>query len=87
MSTSGILLSVSETTTVKVRTTTRDLLREIGTSRRQSADQVITAALEAMRKDERRLLAAAEARSIRDDPHDLAEIAAIQADMAAQHEG
>ena len=76
-----------ETTTVKVRTSTRDLLREIGASRHQSADQVITAALEAMREDERRLLAAAEARAIRDDPRDLAEIAAIQADMAAQHEG
>lgn len=76
-----------ETTTVKVRTSTRDLLREIGASRHQSADQVITAALEAMRRDERRRVAAAEARAIRDDPRDLAEIAAIHADMAALHEG
>lgn len=76
-----------ETTTVKVRTSTRDLLREIGASRHQSADQVITAALEAMRRDERRRVAAAEARAIRDDPHDLAEIAAIHADMAVLHEG
>ena len=75
------------TTTVKVQTSTRDLLLELGASRRQSADQVILAALEAMRRDERRQLAAAEARAIKDDPVDLAEIRAIQEDKAALHAG
>ena len=75
------------TTTVKVQTTTRDLLLQLGAARRQSADQVILAALSAMQRDERRQLAAAEARSIRDDPGDLAEIRAIQQDMAALREG
>lgn len=78
---------VSETTTVKVHTSTRDLLLQLGASRRQSADQVIRAALEAMGRDERRQVAAQEARAIKDDAVDLAEICAIQEDMAALQEG
>ncbi|MDQ6739598.1 MAG: hypothetical protein M3021_04310 [Actinomycetota bacterium] len=78
---------MANTTTVKVQTSTRDLLLEIGASRRQSADQVILAALTAMRRDERRHVAAAEARAIKDDAADLSEIRAIQQDMAALHEG
>jgi len=78
---------MSETTTVKVHTSTRDLLMQLGASRRQSADQVIRAALEAMRRDERRQVAAQEARAIKDDAVDLAEIRAIQEDIAALQEG
>ncbi len=78
---------MSSTTTVKVRTSTRDLLRSIGAARHQSADQVIVAALAAMQRDERRHVAAAEARAIADDPVDLAEIREIQRDIAALHEG
>jgi hypothetical protein len=73
------------TTTVKVQTSTRDLLLELGASRRQSADQIILAALAAMRRDERRQLAAVEAQAIKDDPVDRAEIRAIQEDRAALH--
>lgn len=76
---------MGETTTVKVQKSTRDLLLELGASRHQSADQVILAALAAMRRDERRQLAAAEAHAIRDDPADLAEVRAIQKEMAALH--
>lgn len=76
---------MADTTTVKVQTTTRDALREIGAARRQTADQVIVAALSAMARDERRQIAAAEARAIKDDPADLAEIEAIQQEMAALH--
>ncbi len=78
---------MADTTTVKVQTSTRDLLLQVGASRRQSADQVILAALAAMHRDERRQLAATEARAIKDDPADLAEIRAIQQDRAALHEG
>lgn len=78
---------MAPTTTVKVQTSTRDLLLSIGSARRQSADQVILSALAAMRRDERRAIAAAEARAIADDPVDLAEIRAIQDDIAALHEG
>jgi len=45
---------MADTTTVKVQTSTRDLLLQVGASRRQSADQVILAALAAMQRDERR---------------------------------
>lgn len=78
---------MGDTTTVKVQTSTRDLLLQLGAARRQSADQVIRAALAAMSRDERRQVAAAEARAIKDDPLDLAEIRAIQEDLAALHEG
>ena len=40
-----------------------------------------------MRRDERRHVAAAEALAIKDDPAELAEIRAIQQDMAALHAG
>lgn len=78
---------MADTTTVKVHTSTRDLLMEVGAARRQSADQVIVAALAALHRDERRRVAAAEARAIKDDPSDLAEISAIQQEMAALHAG
>ncbi len=74
---------MADTTTIKVNTSTRDLLLELGAARRESADQVIRAALAAMKRDERRQIAAAEARAIKDDPVDLAEIKAIQQDLAA----
>lgn len=75
----------SSTTTVKVQTSTRDLLRSIGAARHQTADQVILAALRAMERDELRQVAAAEARAVADDPVDRAEIRAIQEDIAALH--
>lgn len=78
---------MADTTTVKVHRSTRDLLLELGTSRRESADQVIRAALAAMQRDERRRVAAAEAGAIKDDPEDRAEIAAIQQDLAALRAG
>jgi len=55
----------------------------LGAARRRSADQVIRAALAAMKRDERRAVAAAEARAIKDDPEDRAEIEALQKDAAA----
>lgn len=78
---------MADTTTVKVLKSTRDTLLELGTARRQSADQVILDALAAMQRDERRRVAAAEARALRDDPEDLAEIRAIQQEMADLREG
>jgi len=80
-------MAAGGTTTVKVQTTTRDLLRSVGTERHETADQVIRAALDALRRDERRHLAAQEARSIAADPDDLAEVRAIQSEIAALHEG
>ena len=73
---------MADTTTVKVHTSTRDLLLELGAARRQSADQVIRTALAAMKRDECRSIAAAEARAIAHDPQDRAEIEAIHEDLA-----
>ncbi len=56
---------------------------QLGATRRESADQVIRAALTAMKRDERRSIAAVEARAIKDDPQDRAEIDAIHQDLAA----
>lgn len=78
---------MADTTTVKVHTSTRDLLLALGAARRESADQVIRAALSAMKRDERRRTAATEARAIKDDAVDLAEIRAIQQDLAALRDG
>ena len=78
---------MADTTTVKVQTSTRDLLLELGAARRQSADQVIRTALAAMNRDERRQIAAAEARAIKNDPVDLSEVRAIQQEIAALHAG
>lgn len=78
---------MGDTTTVKVHTSTRDLVLQLGAARRQSGDQVIRAALAALRREERRHVAAAEARAVKDDPVDLAEIRAIRRDLAAMHEG
>jgi hypothetical protein len=78
---------MADTTTVKVHTSTRDLLLELGAASRESADQVIRAALAAMQRDDRRRVAAAEAWAIKDDPEDRAEIAAIQQDLAALRAG
>ena len=69
--------------TVTAHTSTRDLLLELRAARRQSVDHVICAALTAMKRDERRPTAAAEARAIEDDPQDRAEIEAIHEDLAA----
>lgn len=77
---------MTDSTTVKVRKSTRDLLLELGTARRQSADQVIRDALAAMGRDERRRIAAEESRVLKDDPVDLAAIREIQQDMAALRE-
>ncbi len=74
---------MTDTTAVEVQTSTRDLLLSLGASRQESTDQVILAAVAAMHSDERRQVAAAEALAIKDDPADLAEIRAIQQDMAA----
>ena len=40
-----------------------------------------------MRRDQRRRTAAAEARALKDDPVDLAEVRAIQREMATLREG
>ncbi|GAB4062437.1 hypothetical protein GCM10028777_02140 [Angustibacter speluncae] len=71
------------TTTVKVQARTRDQRLEIAASRHLSADQVIVTALAALQRDERRQLAAAEARATAADPVDLAEMRSTDCPLAA----
>ena len=69
------------TTTIEVRGSTRALLVELATSRRQSVDEVLRTALAALtpdRRDDRRRLTALEARASEDDPADRAEVRAIR---------
>lgn len=60
----------------------RARIRAEAAARHQSADQVILAALAAMSRDERRRIAGAEARDLKHDSADLAEVRAIQQEMA-----
>ena len=69
-------------------TTLEDLEARVAALEAAQADYravlaAVNAALAAMRRDERRQVAAAEARAIKDDPADLEEIRAIQQDRAA----
>jgi len=74
---------MADTTTVEVHTSTQYVLLALGASRRESADQVIRAALAAIKRHERRRVAAAEARALEDEPQDRAEIPTIHQDLAA----
>lgn len=70
---------------VRLRPSTRELLLEAAAERQVSVDQLIVAGLRALRRDERRRTATADARAVREDVSDLAEVAAIQQEMAALH--
>ena len=76
---------MAETTTVKVRVSTRTRLNEIAAATRRTADEVILAGLDAMERErwqELRRRAAEQAVALADDEGDLAESHAIQADLA-----
>lgn len=74
---------MSDTASVRVKISTRDLLVQLGAARHQSVDQVILTAVSAMQRDDRREIAAAEALVIRDDPADRADVRAVHQDIAA----
>lgn len=76
---------MAETTTVKVRVTTRTRLNEIGAATRRTADEVILAGLAALERErwqQLRVRAAEQAAALADDEPDLAESQAIQVDLA-----
>ena len=72
---------MADTTTVRVRRTTREALAARGEGRGQTMDDVIQAGLAALEWDELRRQAEADARRLAHDEADLAEVRAIQADM------
>ena len=76
---------MAETTTVKVRVSTRTRLNEIGAATRRTADEVILAGLAALDRErwqQLRLQAAEQAAALANDASDLAESRAIQEDLA-----
>lgn len=76
---------MAQTTTVKVQITTRTRLKEIGAVTRRTADEVILAGLAALERErwqQLRLRATEQAAALVDDEADLAEVQAIQADLA-----
>jgi hypothetical protein len=75
------------TTTVKVQVATRELIKQLGDERRWTADQVISAGVDALRREQRRQQASREAMLIASDDADLAEVRAVQADLDALRAG
>lgn len=78
---------MAETTTVKVQLATRELIKQMGEERRWTADQVISAGVDALRREQRRQQAAREALLIAGDQDDLDEVRAVQADLDALRAG
>jgi len=74
---------MADTTTVKVQLATRDLIKQLGDERRWTADQVISAGVDSLRREQRRQQASREAMLIASDEADLAEVRAVQADLDA----
>jgi hypothetical protein len=75
------------TTTVKVQVATRELIKQLGDERRWTVDQVISAGVDALRREQRRQQASREAMLIASDDADLAEVRAVQADLDALRAG
>ena len=65
---------MAATTTVKVHLTTRDLIKQVGEERHWTADQLISAGVEALRREQRHQQASREALEISADHADLAEM-------------
>lgn len=78
---------MADTTTVKVQVATRELVNRLGEERRWTADQVISAGVESLRREQRRSQASREAMLIAADDDDLAEVRAVQADLDALRAG
>lgn len=72
---------MSETTTVRVRRTTRDRLNDLSAQRGASVDELITEGLEALERERWRHQAEADARRLGADPGDRAEVAAALHDL------
>jgi hypothetical protein len=72
---------MSESTTVRVRRSTRDRLNRLSAQRGASVDELITEGLEALERERWRRQAEADARRLGADPDDRAEVAAALSDL------
>ena len=77
----------SDTTTVRVRRSTRDHLAEVGREEAMTVDAVINAALEALAWRKKGRAAEEAARRIAADPRERAEALAIMRDMEEWNAG
>jgi hypothetical protein len=69
------------TTTVRVRSETRDAITRRAQARRQTADEVIAAGLAALEQLERRAQARSDAQRLAADEQNEVEVAAAQRDL------
>ena len=72
---------MSDTTTVRVRTSTRDALNALSHERGEPVEAVIREGIELLRREEWRRQAEIDARAAAADPADRAEVASVLRDL------
>jgi len=72
---------MADTTTVRVRTTTRDELNRLSVERGEPVEAVIRDAVALLRREQWRRQAEIDARAAASDPGDRAEVASVLADL------
>ena len=75
---------MTDTTTVRVKRSTHEALSAAARDRAVSADEVITAGLRALAREEKRRAFEEAARRLGSDPDDRAEVAAAIRDMLGE---
>ncbi|QCB94507.1 hypothetical protein [Cellulomonas shaoxiangyii] len=73
---------MTDTTTVRVRTSTRDDLNKLSAERGEPVEAVIRDGIALLRREQWRRQAEIDARAAAADPADRAEVASILADLA-----
>jgi predicted transcriptional regulator len=73
---------MAETTTVRVRTSTRDELNALSTERGEPVEAVIRDGIALLRREQWRRQAEIDARAAAADPEDRAEVASVLRDLA-----
>lgn len=74
---------MASTTTVRVKTETRDRLNRLAVERRETVDQLIDQGLSLVEREAWRRVAEADARRLAADPDDRAEVRAALKDLGA----
>lgn len=75
---------MSESTTVRVRRSTRDRVNKLAAQRGATVDELILEGLDALERERWRRQAEADARRLSEDPADRAEVSAAIADLTGQ---
>ena len=72
---------MADTTTVRVRVSTRDALNALSDERSEPADTIIREGIALIRREQWRRQAELDARAVGADPTDRAEVASVLADL------